>query len=508
MKVIVCIGETRILVPCDDNEDITVKELCEKAALKYKRMTNKNPDDDIKIAHLKTQPEGAMVDPDDKVSNVAEDKEIFTAVLEEPLQTQLPLINTSNGQVVLALLNNDGSQSTDATVANSQAVSQSFNVSNLSPVFINALMGMLQQSMNQQQPGMVSPTMADFTNTSHASQLSQPTQVNNVDDMLDDEGEDESDNKDGEKKDFPCDQCPKKFKTAWRLRQHLIAHARREEMKKYECDKCAATFISEWQLKRHAKIHNGAIKPRFCLVCNRAFRGSTDLKVHMRTHTGEKPFKCETCGKPFSDRSALRRHTMTHTGERPRPCPYCPRAFRQTAPLIIHMRQRHNINIRHRCDVCYMSFCEDEPYILHMNNVHHKTVTLDDLKKEDAEGSNGMDMQQRDNDHSVTDQVSGNGHTIVEEMMDNEDVKQTMVDNEQMMQHVVDENKSEENGEQVAAERSLEHTYMTDSGENEQGGAITITAVAGGQDGQEIVLPADLVVAHQLIAVQQSNVDV
>lgn len=51
-----------------------------------------------------------------------------------------------------------------------------------------------------------------------------------------------------------------------------------------------------------------------------------------------------------------------------------------------------------------MSFCEDEPYILHMNNVHHKTVTLDDLKKEDAEGSNEMDMQQRDNDHSVTDQ--------------------------------------------------------------------------------------------------------
>ena len=100
----------------------------------------------------------------------------FTAVLEEPLQTQLPLINTSNGQVVLALLNNDGSQSADATVASSQAVSQSFNVSNLSPVFVNALMGMLQQSMNQQQPGMVSPTMADFTNTSHASQLSQPTQ--------------------------------------------------------------------------------------------------------------------------------------------------------------------------------------------------------------------------------------------------------------------------------------------------------------------------------------------
>ena len=49
---------------------------------------------------------------------------------------------------------------------------------------------------------------------------------------------------------------------------------------------------------------------------------------------------------------------------------------------------------------------------------------------------------------------------------------------------------------------------MTESGNPEQGEAITITAVAAGQDGQEIVLPADLVVAHQLIAVQQSNMDV
>jgi hypothetical protein len=50
--------------------------------------------------------------------------------------------------------------------------------------------------------------------------------------------------------------------------------------------------------------------------------------------------------------------------------------------------------------------------------------------------------------------------------------------------------------------------YITESGDGEQGEPITITAVAAGQDGQEIVLPADLVVAHQLIAVQQSNMDV
>jgi hypothetical protein len=41
MKVIVCFGETRILVPCDAAEDITVKELSERAAAKFRNVMNK-----------------------------------------------------------------------------------------------------------------------------------------------------------------------------------------------------------------------------------------------------------------------------------------------------------------------------------------------------------------------------------------------------------------------------------------------------------------------------------
>ena len=89
-----------------------------------------------------------------------------------------------------------------------------------------------------------------------------------VDDNAGDEADEESDDKDG-KKDFGCDQCPKKFKQSWKLRQHLIAHARRDEMKKYECDKCAASFISEWLLLRHAKIHTGWFLLHCLLWCLR-----------------------------------------------------------------------------------------------------------------------------------------------------------------------------------------------------------------------------------------------
>ena len=41
MKVIVCFGEVRILVPCDAGEDMTVKELSEIAVTKFKKVTNK-----------------------------------------------------------------------------------------------------------------------------------------------------------------------------------------------------------------------------------------------------------------------------------------------------------------------------------------------------------------------------------------------------------------------------------------------------------------------------------
>ena len=49
-----------------------------------------------------------------------------------------------------------------------------------------------------------------------------------------------------------------------------------------------------------------------CNICPRSFKKPSDLVRHIRTHTGEKPYKCEDCGKSFSVGSTLNTHKKIH----------------------------------------------------------------------------------------------------------------------------------------------------------------------------------------------------
>lgn len=77
------------------------------------------------------------------------------------------------------------------------------------------------------------------------------------------------------------------------------------------CGQCGKCFPHPSNLKAHLQTHSGE-RPFCCSLCGRSFTKLSNLKAHRRVHTGERPYCCLACGKRFTQKCNLKRHQRIH----------------------------------------------------------------------------------------------------------------------------------------------------------------------------------------------------
>ncbi|CAD5207759.1 unnamed protein product [Bursaphelenchus okinawaensis] len=133
-----------------------------------------------------------------------------------------------------------------------------------------------------------------------------------------------------------CSECGRSYATSSNLSRHKQTHRPLDSPYAKPCKFCGRVYVSNAALGMHLLTHDAQHK---CEDCGKLFSRRWLLKNHMRSHTGQKPYRCAHCGKAFADRSNLRAHMHTHTGEKKFKCNNCHKSFALKSYLNKHKEQ-------------------------------------------------------------------------------------------------------------------------------------------------------------------------
>ena len=134
---------------------------------------------------------------------------------------------------------------------------------------------------------------------------------------------------------------------------------------------------------------HGAVKPYLCSLCGHRVLKLQLLNIHMKVHTGEKPFRCDECDKSYISSEGLKGHKLRHAinegtlteGQKKIledmkvPCELCGLLLANTATLRSHIKS-HSGNKDYECTQCGKTYItkrglESHDSVIHLGNKNY-----------------------------------------------------------------------------------------------------------------------------------------